>query len=409
MQTAVQIQSIPIMPAALTKTALAGESTQTGFESSLNGAMTAARNHASAKNPTRSAPQKEAEAPSADLQAAAQAAATAPAAAQASDASGEGSQVAAVAQTSPSVQMQPGAASPIVQAIPELPSMPAQTQVQEAFSLEVQPETGVQITAEQPEAPPIELQRPILEPPTDAQGAVNSSVFEEAGRKLDTLGEAAKQDTAPEAAKEAQPQEAAKPQLTAQEKAPPRSSDSTGFLKAIRREEEQAQSHQTGTAPVSREEGPQGAQQTQQANATREAPRLYEQLSQPVHQSVLAGKTELVMQLAPQELGQVHIKMVLDGGQLALEITAATQKATQQLAKQLDSLAASLRANGVQVQEISLNTPAQQTEAKQNAQQDYTHDHSQNQRGHSGKQQEEAPEGFEEALTEQAMSMSGML
>jgi flagellar hook-length control protein FliK len=74
------------------------------------------------------------------------------------------------------------------------------------------------------------------------------------------------------------------------------------------------------------------------------------------------------MRLQPEELGRVNVKMVLEGGRLAVEIAAAQPKSAELLQKQSAALAESLKASGVEVESIRVVTANEKAGAEMNAQ-----------------------------------------
>ncbi len=66
------------------------------------------------------------------------------------------------------------------------------------------------------------------------------------------------------------------------------------------------------------------------------------------------GKTEFRMQLAPEELGKVDVRMLLEDGKLTVQIVTATAKAAQELQRTGESLVASLRMAGAQLETVQI-------------------------------------------------------
>lgn len=90
-----------------------------------------------------------------------------------------------------------------------------------------------------------------------------------------------------------------------------------------------------------------------------ELPAPAEQVRAELIENLEKDKMEFRMQLQPEELGKVSVKLVLEGGRLAVEIAAASRKAAEALHRQTDSLAASLRTSGVEVESIQVVAEAQ--------------------------------------------------
>lgn len=106
-------------------------------------------------------------------------------------------------------------------------------------------------------------------------------------------------------------------------------------------------------------------QPVQQPVETREPERpavqtdQMEQVRLQATKQLEEGRMEFRMQLQPEELGKVSVKMVLEGGRLAIEILAATPKAAELLARQAEGLAQSLRLQQTDVQSIQIVTESQ--------------------------------------------------
>ncbi len=84
------------------------------------------------------------------------------------------------------------------------------------------------------------------------------------------------------------------------------------------------------------------------------APVPTQQVEAQVLQHLEQGKTEFRMQLAPKELGQVDVRMLLEDGKLTVQILTATSKAAQELQRSGESLAASLRMAGAQLEAVQI-------------------------------------------------------
>lgn len=99
-------------------------------------------------------------------------------------------------------------------------------------------------------------------------------------------------------------------------------------------------------------------EQQQPAQAAK-TPDQFEQVRAQVIRNIEDQKMEFNMQLHPQELGKVDVKMVLEGGKLAIEIMAANAKSAEILNKQTEALVASLRLNNLEVTTVNVVTASQ--------------------------------------------------
>lgn len=79
-----------------------------------------------------------------------------------------------------------------------------------------------------------------------------------------------------------------------------------------------------------------------------------EQVRIQLDKNIENQKMEFRMQLQPQELGKVDVKMVLEGGRLAVEIIAANSKTAEILQRQVDGLVHSLKLSNMDVQSVSV-------------------------------------------------------
>ena len=84
------------------------------------------------------------------------------------------------------------------------------------------------------------------------------------------------------------------------------------------------------------------------------APTPTQQVEAQVLQHLEQGKTEFRMQLAPKELGRVDVRMLLEDGKLTVQILTATSKAAQELQRSGESLTASLRMAGAQLETVQI-------------------------------------------------------
>ena len=92
-----------------------------------------------------------------------------------------------------------------------------------------------------------------------------------------------------------------------------------------------------------------------------------EQIQVRLLESLEAEKMEFRMQLQPEELGKISVKMVLEGGRLTVEVVTANAKAAQALAKQTDGLMATLKATGMQVESVQVTAQADVSGHMENA------------------------------------------
>lgn len=79
-----------------------------------------------------------------------------------------------------------------------------------------------------------------------------------------------------------------------------------------------------------------------------------EQIQQQVTENLEKGRSEFRMQLEPNDLGKIDVKLVLDNGSLAVEILAANSKTAELLTRQTEALANTLRGQNVDVQSIQI-------------------------------------------------------
>jgi flagellar hook-length control protein FliK len=114
-----------------------------------------------------------------------------------------------------------------------------------------------------------------------------------------------------------------------------------------------------------------------------EIPEQARQIRAEITQNLENESMEFQMRLKPEELGRVNVKMVLEGGRLAVEIAAAQQKSAELLQKQSAALAESLKASGVEVDSIRVVTANEKAGAEMNAQYDLLNN-SRSQQGSAG-------------------------
>jgi flagellar hook-length control protein FliK len=98
----------------------------------------------------------------------------------------------------------------------------------------------------------------------------------------------------------------------------------------------------------------QQTQTTQQASPIREAqplrpapefPDPSEQIRMQVAKNLESGRTEFRMQLAPEELGKISVKLVMEAGKLTVEIIASGERTAQLLSRQAEALGTALRSH----------------------------------------------------------------
>lgn len=85
-------------------------------------------------------------------------------------------------------------------------------------------------------------------------------------------------------------------------------------------------------------------------------PDQTERIRAEIVQNLAQERTEFTMRLEPESLGKIDVRMILEGGKLAVEITAASLKTAEQLQRQTEQLAASLRLGNVELQNIQVTS-----------------------------------------------------
>ena len=85
-------------------------------------------------------------------------------------------------------------------------------------------------------------------------------------------------------------------------------------------------------------------------------PEQAEQIRTQIIENLETQKMEFQMQLHPQELGKVDVRMILEGGKLVVQITAANAHSAEILTRQTDSLIASLRTGSLTVESVTVVT-----------------------------------------------------
>lgn len=88
-------------------------------------------------------------------------------------------------------------------------------------------------------------------------------------------------------------------------------------------------------------------------------PDQSEQIKAQLIKEIEIDKTEFQMQLHPEELGKIDVKMILEGGKLVVEIAAANPKSSEILSKQVESLIASLKASNIDVTAVNVVTASE--------------------------------------------------
>lgn len=88
-----------------------------------------------------------------------------------------------------------------------------------------------------------------------------------------------------------------------------------------------------------------------------------QQIQAQVIENLEKDTMEFRMQLSPQELGKIDVKMVLENGRLTVEIISAATKTNELLSRQTEALAATLRASGMNLQTVQIVTSAQEADS----------------------------------------------
>lgn len=115
------------------------------------------------------------------------------------------------------------------------------------------------------------------------------------------------------------------------------------------------------TAQPTVEAGAQAAPMVKAANPVQYDPA--QQIQAQVIENLEKDTMEFRMQLSPQELGKIDVKMVLESGRLTVEIISAATRTNELLSRQTEALAATLRASGVNLQSVQVVTSAQQADS----------------------------------------------
>lgn len=95
-------------------------------------------------------------------------------------------------------------------------------------------------------------------------------------------------------------------------------------------------------------------QQLQAGKSIPVVPDQTEQIRSFVVQNLKTQNMEFRMQLQPEELGKIDVKMVLEAGRLSVEIQAASPKTAELLSRQADALAECLQTNESKYQSIQV-------------------------------------------------------
>lgn len=99
-----------------------------------------------------------------------------------------------------------------------------------------------------------------------------------------------------------------------------------------------------------------------------EVPEQAGQIRAQVIENLEKEKMEFNMQLHPQELGKVDVRMVLENGSLSVEIMAASQKSAELLSRQAEGLIASLKLGGIDVSSVNIVEASQNASANMDSQ-----------------------------------------
>jgi flagellar hook-length control protein FliK len=131
-----------------------------------------------------------------------------------------------------------------------------------------------------------------------------------------------------------------------------------------RQKNDSANADESGTvAGFQQTQQAQNNQQTAQVRQPQQAPAQPEQAEQiqtQVVKSLESGRTEFRMQLAPEELGKISVKLVMEGGRLAVEIVTAGAKTAELLTRQAEALGMALRQHtGMEVTTVNIVTEAE--------------------------------------------------
>jgi flagellar hook-length control protein FliK len=97
-------------------------------------------------------------------------------------------------------------------------------------------------------------------------------------------------------------------------------------------------------------------------------PDQAEQIQMQVAKNLESGRTEFRMQLAPEELGKISVKLVMDGGKLAVEIIASGARTAELLNRQAEALGTALRAHtGMELTSVNIVSEGQNASGNMNS------------------------------------------
>lgn len=113
-----------------------------------------------------------------------------------------------------------------------------------------------------------------------------------------------------------------------------------------------------------RSEQVQQPQQPQQPQAVEQADQIKAQLVKNLE----TQRTEFQMQLHPEELGKINVKMILEAGKLTVEIVAANPKSAEMLSRQADALAMSLKAGNIESTTVNVVAAPENASSQMNGQ-----------------------------------------
>ncbi len=110
---------------------------------------------------------------------------------------------------------------------------------------------------------------------------------------------------------------------------------------------------------------------TQQSSSTTQSGPAYMQVAKGVETAVASGKEEFTMQLKPEGLGEISVKLIKEGAKVTISIAAENPETHSLLLNQVDGLIRNLKLShinveGVQVQNVTTtgqDTPVSATNA----------------------------------------------
>jgi len=128
------------------------------------------------------------------------------------------------------------------------------------------------------------------------------------------------------------------------------------------------------------------------------------QVGNAVLESLGSDRSEFEMQLNPEELGKVNVKMVMEDGKLAILIMAESARAAQALREQSEGLMSSLRIASIQIESVQVVQQSQSSSGQMNnaysAMSDQGRHEQDGQAGPGGNRQGAAGEKLEGELAE---------